>query len=197
MAHSFSDTNKREFEVHDNGNRPYQVIVKLPLVSIFRQNYVAEKDETYLFWPGVTYRKVVETRPVKVYKAVKRVYAGRGTIGKDDSVYNEGYGHTLLLYMGAKRHVYIGRNVIEFSLPEQVLKFRSYIGPNDVPYSAIMTKSFFVSLAGDPHTIHRDKAKEVSKAMNQNRDPHFHLYRGDYKTKPLKFKEVVRPKFAL
>lgn len=123
----------KKYYVHDNGGRPFEVIVNKNKAYIYKR----ELDPDYIDEYKSTYTKLI-----KAY-TVKKVYPGKSD-GKSKAT-NHGsknnryfLGNSVLLQLSANKYVYIGDKIYEFDMKDKLLQFHSPVGPNDVPYPLIV-----------------------------------------------------------
>lgn len=105
------------YYTHNNGGRPYKVIVKSDRVVIFDNN-----RETLLF---------DYNNPIKVW------------IGESPATkmtrFSHGYGqkflgNSILIETTANHYVFIGHNIFNFTTPYKIINYVSEVGNSDVPY---------------------------------------------------------------
>lgn len=121
----------RSYAIHNNGLRPYVVDVDKAnkKVNIFKQTYDEETE------------KYTIDKQIGTYK-YKQIWVGNDIdrYGLDDEHYP---GHTILLETTNNKYIFIGWKIFEFSLREgdELVKYVSYVGHNDFPYSWIVGKT--------------------------------------------------------
>jgi len=113
--------------IHDNGNTPWKVVVNGLSVSIYKGE--KNDDGEYL-----NYDELVKTI------RVKQVYPGSEYGFKEGMSLKEDWdnGNTVLLHLGGQKYIYIGGEIYEFTMDGSVEAYYSKIGPNDVPYAALV-----------------------------------------------------------
>ena len=121
----------KKYLIHDNGGRPFLVIISTKDVSIFKLPKGVEEDEDT--------SKNDYTELVKEYKNVKKVFIGKSVKPKDDTAYYAAYGkefdgNTILIEIKDKRYCLVAEKIVEFSTKDSIEKFESPVGNNDVPY---------------------------------------------------------------
>jgi len=94
------------YYTHNNGGRPFKV-------------YVGEAT-------AYIYRNTIEAQLIKRYIDIEQVFLGTN-VGMN-------IGNTILLKLGSNKYVYVGEQVVEFEIEDEITEFHSYIGANDVPY---------------------------------------------------------------
>lgn len=115
------------YYTHDNYNRPFKVFIDGEDVTIYKKI-----EEHYL-------------KVVKTYK-IEKIY-----VGKSKSGVNGGADHTKaqekmfvgnsILLQLKNKYVFIGHEIYEFTMPyDEIEKYYSVIGRNDVPYPIIVGK---------------------------------------------------------
>ena len=124
-------TKGKKYLIHDNGGRPFLVIISTKDVSIFKLPKGVEEDEDT--------SKNDYTELVKEYKNVKKVFIGKSVKPKDDTAYYAAYGkefdgNTILIEIKDKRYCLVAEKIVEFSTKDSIEKFESPVGNSDVPY---------------------------------------------------------------
>ena len=121
--------NKKHFLIHDNGGRPFLVLLDGKHVTIKARN---EDIETH-----IQYDKILFDEKVKnIWIACPRYRWD----GKDKTNINLA-GHTILLQRQNGKYVFVGRKLYEFKSPEPILSFDSFITGSDVYESWAKTKN--------------------------------------------------------
>jgi hypothetical protein len=135
------DNNKsgiKEYLVHDNGGRPFRVVINFDEKNIkvykFDQEEVDENSEE----DDIDYN-------ILVYETdYTNIFIGESSVDGDiyyDGYYPEDDGNTILVETGDKTYTFIGLMIYSFTSFEKINYYSSYIGNNDVPYPyAIDTK---------------------------------------------------------
>ena len=122
---------KPKYLIHDNGGRPFLVIISTKDVSIFKLPKGFNEDENT--------SKNDYTELVKEYKGVKKVFIGKSVKPKDDTAYYAAWGkefdgNTILIEIKDKRYCLVAEKIVEFSTTDSIEKFESPVGNSDVPY---------------------------------------------------------------
>ena len=99
-----------KYDVHDNGGRPFRVIIE-DKVSIYK-NTNWEKEE---------YNKLLKT------VTPKRVFIGKSTGKPPSADHDPGQakyfiGNSILLQLSAKKYMFIGAKIYEFEIDDGVVK---------------------------------------------------------------------------
>jgi hypothetical protein len=103
------------YDVLDNGARPYRVYVDGSTVSI----YIGKRNSDYTY----DYDKLVRT-----IKA-KEVHLG----GKKSQL-----GNSILVHVSGNNYLYIGHEIYEFQIEDEVDTYFSIVGNSDVPYPVLL-----------------------------------------------------------
>tara|TARA_Y100000389_G_scaffold22767_1_gene19475 strand:+ start:10558 stop:11310 length:753 start_codon:yes stop_codon:yes gene_type:complete len=120
----------KKYLTHDNGGRPFLVVINNNDVSIFKlPNGVYEDKNT---------SKSDYTELVKEYKKVKKVFIGKSP-KIDMTKFSAGYGkyfdgNTILIEIRPKQYCLVAERIVEFSTKDSIEKYVSPVGNNDVPY---------------------------------------------------------------
>lgn len=127
-------TKGKKYTTHDNGNRPFRVIVDKDNVHIYTYHIDDEDDNDEEIYDNF----------IKSYK-VKKVFIGKSITGfpigdhkKKDSKYFD--GNSILLQITSNKYVFIGDTIYEFLMNnnDKVEKYYSMVGHSDVPYPIIL-----------------------------------------------------------
>ncbi len=125
----------KKYYIHDNGGRPFEVIVNKNIVSIYKRvKYDGRKHGNY------------DKLPYDVF--ITKLKAKKVIIGKDPTWKIKGDGNSILLEMGKNKYVCITDNIFEFSLEDgdEFVKYFSLVGNSDVPYPVLLGKNYFYSM---------------------------------------------------
>ena len=106
---------------HDNGGRPFKVVISGKKVSVYEQpNWKDWQSET-----GKEYTKLIKT-----FSQVKKIF-----IGKDTQLGSDFDGNSILLQLTSNKYVFIGGWIHEFVTPDDtIIAYYSKVGNSDVPY---------------------------------------------------------------
>jgi hypothetical protein len=123
----------KKYYVHDNGGRPFEVVVNKNDVSIYKRD---ENDD------NENYEKI----PFSIL--IKKIKAKKVIIGTDKSMGKSGIGNSILLEMGKNKYICITDNIFEFELEngDEFVKYFSHVGNSDVPYPVLLGKNYFYSM---------------------------------------------------
>ncbi len=123
----------QEYMVHDNGGRPFKVVVSTNgSTSVAISKYISRDN----------YRFIAE------YPHVLEVMVGKNPQPKIDIVERTLNlifdGNTIILKIGANRYVFIGQDVYEFSLAngDIIEEYYSPVVNSDVPYPVIRGRDY-------------------------------------------------------
>ena len=119
--------------IHDNGDRPFQAVIGNKTVSIYKG--LKNEDGGYDNYDELVKKLIAH-----------RIYPGLNPSEK---------GNTVLVHLGNHKYVYIGGEIYEFRIDDDVEAYYSAIGGNDVPYP-ILLGSKYVYLMLDRKYISRD-----------------------------------------
>lgn len=123
----------KEYLIHDNGGRPFKVIVTSKSLSIYKLNRKDDK-ETYEHFQTL------------------EEYVGLW-IGQDDCDVEWSKGNSILVQIDWTTFLFIGSQIVTFQLEIDVEEFHSPIGHSDVPYPWILDDDKNVYLLCDPEKI--------------------------------------------
>jgi hypothetical protein len=136
-------TGYKKYMIHDNGGRPFLIYINHTNIFIYKvdENYML--DEEYDPTHGL-HNSWMYTKLVKEYKNVKKVYIGKSVLNKITK-FSGGHGHqfdgnSFLVHLSNNKYLFIGAYIKEFTLDDEVVKYYSTVGNNDVPYPIILGK---------------------------------------------------------
>lgn len=144
-------TKGKFYDTHDNGGRPFRVVVDGTKVTIYKDANIGTFEET------ADYSKLIKEL------TVKEVYVGKSTgkaEGADHGPEQARFflGNSILLHVSGNRYVYIGTEVYEFTMDDKVDEYFSMMGRNDVPYPVLLgTENVYFMIDGDHTYVPRDK----------------------------------------
>lgn len=128
-----------KYLTHDNYSRPFSVVIANKKATISNEHTGA----------------VIATYPV--VKSWIGTSSGRKPhCDHKPSEAKQFYGNSILIQISAKKYVYIGEEVREFSLASVPVHYHSPIGNNDVPYPVIVTDKdviFMLDMVSVPRSI--------------------------------------------
>lgn len=122
------------YEVHDNYDRPFKVVIDGTKVTVFDIRDRTGKEI-----------------PVKTYKPIK-IFVGRSTgtgafADHTPAQAKKFDGNSILLQLSPRKFAYIGHEVYEFTTNDTPVAYFSVIGNNDVPYPVLLgTKEVYMML---------------------------------------------------
>jgi hypothetical protein len=140
--------------IHDNGAKPYKVIVSGKTVEIYKGEYRRKLEDTKAIdYDHMDYDKLVKRL------TVKEVHVGKSPcIDVADWCGAPTVGNTILLHISGKKYMHIGHDIFEFTMEDEFDAYYSLIGNNDVPYPVLVgTKYVYFML--DFATMPRDAFK--------------------------------------
>lgn len=102
-----------EYLIHDNGRRPYKVIIVRDEVNIYKKK--SEDEDGY------------EDKVFKTYKP-KKIFIGKSPKNKKFD------GNSILIQLTKNSYTYIGSEIYSFKTDSEIIDYISPVGNNDVPY---------------------------------------------------------------
>ena len=144
----------KAYFIHDNGAKPYKVIVSGKTVEIYKGEYRRKVDDTKAIdYDHMDYDKLVKRL------TVKEVHVGKSPcIDVADWCGAPTVGNTILLHVSGKKYMHIGHDIFEFTMEDEFDAYYSLVGNNDVPYPVLVgTKYVYFML--DFATMPRDAFK--------------------------------------
>jgi hypothetical protein len=140
-------TKGKKYLIHDNGGRPFLVNINGKDVSIFKLPTGVQEDKDT--------SKCDYTELVKEYKGVKKVFIGKSP-KIEMTIFSAGYGknfdgNSILVEISDKRYCLISDRIVEFSTKDNITKFVSPVGNNDVPYPLAYGSQYVYVFGLDDH----------------------------------------------
>lgn len=163
-----SSENYQVYEIHDNGGRPFDVVVSPDKIFIFSNNC----EESQHILTLIDYRNIF--------------------IGKDTGIQGE-YGNTILIQTKEGNYIYIGSQIESFHTESPILEYYSPLGGNDVPYPYAVTQDN-VYLILDHVVIKKNGLVMYSTYENMGRlerDPYEEYYNKKIDSNPFTFDIIV------
>ena len=170
-----------EYCIHDNGGRPYQVLITDTKIIVNRANgYNCNSDEecsneqeqytTILQYNN--YKKVFIGKDVRVRGVWCLVYDPKTRMMHGEKVsdeYRRIDGNSILINTTKNKYVYIGSEIYDFETDDEIVDYYSPIGNSDVPYPfAIGTKYTYLML---------DHVKILNTYVRNKLEPYVHYYK--------------------
>lgn len=143
------------YKIQDNGGIPFIVDVTRNNIKVYLTNFSADctkNSKTIMIGEFIDYKKIF--------------------VSIDASVTTKFDGVSLLIQLDDTKYVFIGTSIYEFKSNEQIIKFYSKMGNNDVPYSWGLTENI-VYFFEDQSFI---KSSEIWRFMPAYSDPYMFLY---------------------
>jgi hypothetical protein len=116
-------------KVHDNGGRPFEVIIHPKTIELM----VKSDGEYKKLFTIDKYEKV--------------------WVGEDECDKNFSKGNSILIQLTKNKYMFVGMEVITFTLKNKIVKYFSPIGNNDVPYPWFIDDKNNVYMLSDPRRI--------------------------------------------
>ena len=125
----------KSYLIHDNGGRPFRVIIDGKHVEIFKKDKKDNEED------DKAYGKLIATYDVE------EVHIGKssGTCQSCDHTKAQAKmfdGNSILLHVKGYTWVYIGSEIYSFEMKDKFEKYYSPVGNNDVPYPHVLGKEF-------------------------------------------------------
>lgn len=129
--------------IHDNGGRPFKVLIEDGVVSIYKSTAkdIEESEESQSSGHKQNYSKLIASY------IPKDIYIGKSSGAykfcdhskKDAPLFD---GNTLLLHLGEKNCIFIGEKIYQFKMEDDIEAYYSPVGNNDVPYPLVVGKEW-------------------------------------------------------
>ncbi len=131
---------KKTYITHDNGGRPFKVEVSLNKIDIYKAKYNDDYKTT-------TYDELI-----KSIKSFQKVFIGKNTDifwCADKKKINDYLGNSILVQLSKYKYIYIGASIFEFTTKDEIIRYESPMGPNDVPYPYGVSEKYTYLMDGD------------------------------------------------
>jgi len=120
--------NNKTYVIHDNGGRPFKVVINKDVrqIELYRQYTTKNHDQRYELFETINgYQKVF--------------------VPKDPET---GYdGNSILIQLSDNMYTYVGSEIYTFLTNDKIIKYYSPVGNSDVPYPyAIGTNNIYLTL---------------------------------------------------
>jgi len=127
----------KSYLVHDNGSRPFKVNVNGKTVEIYKGEFRKLADGKTIDYNNMDYTKLIKKL------TVKEIHVGKSPcIPSADGCGAFGNGNTILLHVSGNTYIYIGSQIYQFTMEDELKAYYSMIGNNDVPYPIILGSKY-------------------------------------------------------
>lgn len=139
-----------EYLIHDNGGRPFKVVVSNNHVIVYKQTK-EEQQRAEELDQEIDDEKAYDKKMKRLYsdklfewKNVVRVFIGHHTpnVPKTWSGDFVSVGNSILVHVKGKTYVSIGQSIDEFEAEEPITEYLSEIGNSDVPYPIALSPNY-------------------------------------------------------
>ena len=164
----------RHYDIHDNGNRPFRVVVSDhsangKKVAIYKDVNTGTFEET------ADYSKLIKEL------TVKEIYVGKSTGNAEGADHRPGEadffkGNSILLHVSGNKYIHVGTSIYEFEMEDKVDQYFSMVGRNDVPYPVLLgTENVYFMLEDDHCYLSRDMLPaDLTKAQWEDAYTYFY-----------------------
>ena len=118
-----SNKNK-EYLIHDNGDRPFKVIVSKDAIDVYECTKDKEQDK-------IIYKKII-----------LHITNFLGYFNGFDASPHKLHGNSILVRVNDKKYIYIGSEIYSFNVNEVITDYISYMGNSDVPYPVAYSEKY-------------------------------------------------------
>jgi len=126
-----SPKGEKRYRILHNGNKPFQVTVSGKTVGIYKGDRVEGDD----YDEHRNYNELIKKLTVKaVYPGETPVHANMW-INEHTAVDK---GNSVILHVKGDHYIYVGSDIYEFTMEDDIIAYYSPIGPNDVPYPVVI-----------------------------------------------------------
>lgn len=132
---------KTEYLTHDNGSRPFKVIVSNSEFSILKRRQLTKREWQRDDWDEISDSLLYDVVVVKPSKYI-RVF-----VGKDPGYGKKFDGNSLLFQLTKKRYMFVGSTIFTIEVDEDIIGYLSPVYGSDVHYPyAVGTKNTYMFL---------------------------------------------------
>jgi hypothetical protein len=177
------ESDKISYKIHDNGSRPFTVIIDQNDITIFRNNKYKYKDnedgadKTEADEDGYFLRKKLK------YEKPKQIFIGKSPsneMTQFSGEYGPEYDGNAILIRPSDDLVYIfvGISIERFTADSEIIHFVSPVGNNDVPYTyAISAHKIYLLSENAVINVSDIGEKLLKKFIKGSEDPYTYYYR--------------------
>lgn len=162
--------------IHDNGGRPFKVVIKYSDVSIYKENSYNDTTDEIIY----------SIKPIIDLKNVSNIFIGKST-ENEMTKFSGGYGaqfdgNSILVYIKDNEYIYIGSEILSFFSFAEIIDYKSPVGNSDVPYPyAIDTDNNYYLMIEDV---------VINKKNNEFEEPYDYYYNLDLLPKEINGKKI-------
>ena len=122
----------KTYYTHDNGSRPFKVVIDNKKVYIYKYKKYDEDSDTTLYS-----EKSIKYEKKNLFKC-KNIFIAKSP-KNPRTIFSGGYGakftgNSILLQITKNKYVFIGHIIFSFTSKSKIKKFVSPVGNSDVPY---------------------------------------------------------------
>jgi hypothetical protein len=137
----------KKYYTHNNGGRPYLVIISENAAHIYKR----EIDKNT--------NKCTYTTLIKKYKIINK-YIGK-FINKKEYL-----GNSIILQLSKTKFVFVGHEIYEFFIKDEIKKYYSLVGNSDVPYPVLVGEKNIYFMLDKTSVKHFDKTIDFENAYS-------------------------------
>lgn len=160
--------NRNIYFIHDNGGKPFKIVIDNGKVTVWKFNLQRALEEASDLHPEQTemYDEIIsEWIP-------EQIFIGESP-ETEQTRYSGGYGeffkgNSFILKMSEQEYIHIGRQIFKFTTDSQIITFVSPVGNSDVPYPYAIDEDGYYYLM-------LEKIK-IRISEDRNEDPYNHYY---------------------
>lgn len=167
---------EKVYDIHDNGGRPYKVIVKNKEISIYKQKLINPNAWKY----NERFSKDYNEKVLHLTDFIGYWY------GFDTSV-SEAHGNTILIQVSKYEYIIIQENIVKFETTEEIIEYISPVGNNDVPYPVAYSKNNIYFMLDNVYIPKNNFKTEINVQNAEQLYSDFYDYKGD----KIRWKNVI------
>jgi hypothetical protein len=165
------------FYTHNNGTRPFKVVINKNLVNVF-SHYKNKKLLTF---------------------NAKKVFIGESP-KNEMTTFSNGYGkdflgNSILLKLDDNKYEFIGNFIFSFTTHSEIISFVSPVGNNDVPYPYAIDKDGNIYLMIENVILKYNK--NLNKLIKKYDDPYSYYYKANLITLDIRSIPPKKPLYKI
>lgn len=169
-----SNSQMNTYYIHDNGGRPFKVVINKGFVRIYRMVEINDTDED-----ENEHENKYENFPILIFESQKNsIYIGKSPMiemTKFRCSYGPEFdGNSILVHLGDNTYVYIGDRIFSFKSLAPIVNFVSPVGNSDVPYPYAIDSSENIYLLIEGIVIKKNTNTE--KQIKEYDNPYAYYY---------------------
>lgn len=153
------------FLIHDNGSRPFQVIINEHTIDIYKGGYKKSTADVNTSEDDDDNNDEYDEDIIVYDERILRITNFIGYFYGFDTSPFEMHNNSVLVKITNKKYIYIGSEIYSFYTDEIITDYISYMGNNNVPYPVAYSENYVFFMA-DRKIISRNELKTQVTVAN-------------------------------